>query len=100
MKITAELLESILNRCPDNAVTSKWIAAELERIEKIETDVDSKRRKQIELREQWERVKKDLDADIKDIQKTCPHYIWRFFPDAAGGHDSFNRCPICGKEES
>ncbi len=34
----------------------------------------------------------------KGVQNRCKHWKTTYFPDAAGGSDSFTECDICGKQ--
>lgn len=40
----------------------------------------------------------ELQAQLEAIQGACKHQHKSFYPDAAGGSDSFHRCNICRKE--
>jgi len=40
----------------------------------------------------------NLRIELRKIQQDCPHYEYVYYPDAAGGNDSWYMCELCGKE--
>lgn len=51
-----------------------------------------------ELKNKYDSDVKSLHTRIRGIQDNCSHPDFSFYGDAAGGHDSYNKCNICGKE--
>lgn len=43
----------------------------------------------------WLTLKGKYEAEIRDTQKLCEHYITRYHGDPSGGSDSYHECGIC-----
>lgn len=39
-----------------------------------------------------------LRIQLAQMRDQCPHPGWEYLPDVEGGHDSMNRCELCGHE--
>lgn len=93
------VLDKIIARKPDDVVLTVWLSQELDRISTIRSRIaalksnieTTKKRHQSEL--------STLNNGITLVQSDCKHEDLTYYPDAAGGSDSFHVCNICGKDD-
>lgn len=68
------------------------------KIAKIKSKIEQLEKSKTTLKKEFEEKVKNVNKDILNVQKECPH-IWKRYSDPSGGNDSFDCCLICGKEE-
>jgi hypothetical protein len=98
MKPTRTLIAAIKKARPPHADETNWIADQLDVVRSLGSDIAENHR----LRQEAERAFADkiakLDKRLEGIRDNCPHYTTTYYPDAAGGSDSWTECDTCGRD--
>lgn len=97
MQISDKVFRAIIESCPDNKDLAKHLSEEFARIEHIGWQIAQIYKDIRKIEESAQAQIQCCKKEIADIQEKCPHYHWKFNPDAAGGSDSYSVCEICRK---